>query len=90
MAGGAPVDLELMSPCRRTRAADELAPPGDNHTKVFSFDEYEVDVGRRELRHRGEHIVTQARVLNLLVHLIEHRDRAVDNSMRRSVQIEVE
>ena len=51
---------------------------GDDTTKVFRFGDYEVDVGQRELRHRGEQVITQPRVFNLLVHLIEHRDRAVD------------
>lgn len=43
----------------------------------FRFGEFRLDAARRELSKRGEPVVVQPRVFDLLVFLVEHRDRAV-------------
>jgi TolB-like protein len=43
----------------------------------YLFEDYALDTGRRELR-RGMHVVaTEPQVFDLLIHLIQHRDRVV-------------
>lgn len=44
---------------------------------VYQFDEYEIVTGRRELRCRGQSLPIEPKVYDLLVYLIEHRDRSV-------------
>ncbi len=43
----------------------------------FLFGDQSLDVHRRELRRRGEHIAIEPQVFDLLVYLIENRDRVV-------------
>ncbi|HKU40694.1 MAG TPA: winged helix-turn-helix domain-containing protein [Polyangiales bacterium] len=45
--------------------------------EVFAFDEFELDVGRFELRRAGDAVEVQPKVLRLLQYLIAHRERAV-------------
>jgi adenylate cyclase len=47
---------------------------------VRRFAEFELDLGRRELRRRGEVVAIQPKVLDLIAYLVEHRDRAVGKS----------
>ncbi|HYI08767.1 MAG TPA: winged helix-turn-helix domain-containing protein [Thermoanaerobaculia bacterium] len=44
---------------------------------MFRFGEFELDMGRYELRRRGEVVKTEPRVLKVLDYLIERRDRVV-------------
>jgi TolB-like protein len=43
----------------------------------FAFDDHTLDTSRRELRRQGEPIAVEPQVFDLLVYLIEHRDRVV-------------
>jgi len=43
----------------------------------FVFANHVLDVGRRELRRNGEHIAVEPQVFDLLIYLVEHRDRVV-------------
>ena len=43
----------------------------------FCFGDFAFDVGRRELRRRGELIEVEPQVFDLLAHVIRHRDRVV-------------
>jgi len=47
---------------------------------VHRFAEFELDLGRRELRRGGELVAVQPKVLDLIAYLVEHRDRAVGKS----------
>ena len=44
---------------------------------VFSFGDFELDEGRRELRRAGSPVDLQLKPFQLLVHLVRNRDRAV-------------
>jgi pimeloyl-ACP methyl ester carboxylesterase/DNA-binding winged helix-turn-helix (wHTH) protein len=44
---------------------------------TYHFGEYELDVGRHQLRRAGEPVHVEPRALDLLCHLVEHRDRVV-------------
>jgi DNA-binding winged helix-turn-helix (wHTH) protein/tetratricopeptide (TPR) repeat protein len=44
---------------------------------LFSFADHTLDVGRRELRHREEPVAVEPQVFDLLVYLIENRERVV-------------
>src|ERR1700692_336904 len=48
----------------------------DNHVQ-FLFANHVLDVGLRELRRNGEHIAVEPQVFDLLIYLVEHRDRVV-------------
>ncbi len=43
----------------------------------FRFARYEIDAGRRELLRDGATVVVQPKVLDVLIHLIRHRERVV-------------
>jgi len=43
----------------------------------YEFGEHALDVGRRELRRRGERIAVEPQVFDLIVYLVEHRHRVV-------------
>jgi TolB-like protein/cytochrome c-type biogenesis protein CcmH/NrfG len=43
----------------------------------FRFAGYEIDLGRQELRRRGEVVPVEPQVFDLLVHLVRNRDRIV-------------
>lgn len=43
----------------------------------FAFDAYTLDVARRELRRRAELVAVEPQVFDLLIYLIENRDRVV-------------
>ena len=43
----------------------------------FAFGEYQLDTETRTLQRCGERIHTEAKVFDLLVYLIEHRERVV-------------
>jgi TolB-like protein/cytochrome c-type biogenesis protein CcmH/NrfG len=43
----------------------------------FEFGEHLIDVDRRELLRRGEPVALEPQVFDLLVHLVQHRDRVV-------------
>jgi DNA-binding winged helix-turn-helix (wHTH) protein/tetratricopeptide (TPR) repeat protein len=45
--------------------------------RVFCFGEFELDEQLYELRRRGESLGVQPRVFDVVLHLIEHRDRVV-------------
>lgn len=45
--------------------------------RVFVFDGFELDVQKMELRRDGMLVAVQPRVLQTLIHLVRHRDRAV-------------
>ncbi len=47
-------------------------------TPLMRFDDCVLDVARRELTRDGDAVVVQPRVFDLLVYLVEHRDRAVN------------
>ncbi|MFR0358010.1 alpha/beta fold hydrolase [Streptomyces sediminimaris] len=47
---------------------------------TYRFGEYELDLARRQLRRAGEPVHVEPRALNLLCHLVEHRDRVVPKS----------
>src|SRR4051794_20004816 len=44
---------------------------------VYQFGEYEIDLGKRELRLRSAPIAVQPQMFSLLVFLVQRRDRAV-------------
>jgi DNA-binding winged helix-turn-helix (wHTH) protein/predicted ATPase len=44
---------------------------------LYSFDEYELDLQRYELRYAGKRVKLEPQVFNILVYLIEHRERVV-------------
>jgi TolB-like protein/cytochrome c-type biogenesis protein CcmH/NrfG len=44
---------------------------------IFSFDEYEIDVERRELRRAQSPVHVEPQVFDLLVYLVKNRDRVV-------------
>ena len=44
---------------------------------VYHFQGYELDSAKRELRHEGQSCRVQPRPLDLLLHLVRHRDRVV-------------
>lgn len=46
--------------------------------RVYRFNEVELDAGRRHVRLRGAPAEAQPKVFDLLLYLIEHRDRVVD------------
>jgi TolB-like protein/DNA-binding winged helix-turn-helix (wHTH) protein len=46
----------------------------------YRFEDFEVTPGAAELRHSGTVVHVEPKVLKVLVHLIEHRDRLVDKS----------
>jgi len=43
----------------------------------FRFAEYEIDIGRHELRRAGEVVAIEPQVFDLLVYLVRHRDRII-------------
>lgn len=43
----------------------------------YEFGEHALDVGRRELRRRGERIAVEPQVFDLIVYLVENRERVV-------------
>jgi TolB-like protein/Tfp pilus assembly protein PilF len=43
----------------------------------YEFGEHALDLGRRELRRRGERIAVEPQVFDLIVYLVENRDRVV-------------
>jgi DNA-binding winged helix-turn-helix (wHTH) protein len=43
----------------------------------FAFDDHTLDTSRRELCRQGEPIAVEPQVFDLLIYLIEHRDRIV-------------
>ena len=45
---------------------------------IFKFGDCELDPALRELRRAGEPVDVQRKVFDLLLYLLEHRDRAVD------------
>src|SRR6185436_4122194 len=45
--------------------------------KVYSFDEQVLDPGRRELRRSGVAVPVEPKVFDLLLHLVENRQRMV-------------
>ncbi|MEV1067050.1 alpha/beta fold hydrolase [Streptomyces sp. NPDC050263] len=45
---------------------------------VYHFGQYELDADRRRLSHDGQRIDLESQVVELLCHLVEHRDRVVD------------
>lgn len=51
-----------------------LAPPS---VVKFRFSAYEIDSSRRELRRAGAVIEVQPKVLDVLIHLVRHRERVV-------------
>src|SRR5581483_632858 len=53
-------------------AADALGLP-----MILSFDECEIDIERRELRRAGRQVHVEPQVFDLLVHLVQNRDRVV-------------
>lgn len=44
---------------------------------AYRFGEYELDTARHQLRRAGETVHVEPRALDLLRHLVEHRDRVV-------------
>ena len=44
---------------------------------IFCFGEHELDEERFELRQSGTAVLLQPKVLELLLHLVRHRDRVV-------------
>lgn len=46
-------------------------------SRGWRFGDFEVDVGRRQLSHRGQAVRVEPRVLELLVHLLSHADQLV-------------
>ncbi|GGK76217.1 transcriptional regulator [Mangrovihabitans endophyticus] len=44
---------------------------------IYRFNEYELDTHRHQLRRAGEPVHVEPRALDLLCHLVEHRDRVV-------------
>jgi DNA-binding winged helix-turn-helix (wHTH) protein/predicted ATPase len=44
---------------------------------LYSFGEYELDLQRYELHHAGKRVKLEPQVFNVLVYLIQHRDRVV-------------
>lgn len=54
------------------------APAAPERGKLYRFVDCEIDTIRRELRRDGEPVEVQPKIFDLLVHLIEHRDRMVD------------
>jgi len=43
----------------------------------YRFDNYELDTSRYELSRNGEAVHVEPQVFDVLVHLVEHRDRVV-------------
>ncbi len=43
----------------------------------YRFEEFELDIARGELRHRGERVNLEPRAFDVLAHLVTHRDRTV-------------
>ena len=56
-----------------------MADPEKNQEKtgVYKFLDRELDLDRRELRQNEEVLAIQRKVFDLLLYLVEHRDRAV-------------
>ncbi|MFZ0402159.1 MAG: winged helix-turn-helix domain-containing protein, partial [Pseudolabrys sp.] len=46
----------------------------------FRFADFEIDVARHELRRRGELVLIEPQVFDLLVHLIRNRNRIVSKN----------
>jgi TolB-like protein len=44
---------------------------------IFGFGQHEIDVERREIRHAGAAVHVEPQVFDLLIHLLENRDRVV-------------
>src|SRR5262249_33121160 len=44
---------------------------------IRTFEDFELDLGAFELRHRGQSVVVQPKVLEVLIYLVEDRDRVV-------------
>ena len=44
---------------------------------IYSFDEYDLDLRRYELRCAGRPVKIEPQVFNLLAYLIRHRDRVI-------------
>lgn len=55
----------------------ETMPPATGPAARLRFGEFELDLPGRELRRHGGQIELQPRVFDLLVYLMEHRERAV-------------
>jgi TolB-like protein len=51
--------------------------PSIETAMIFSFGRYRLDIERRELRHGGAAVHVEPQVFDLLVYLLEHRDRVV-------------
>lgn len=49
----------------------------ETQTLSYLFEDCELDLGRRELRRGGANIAVEPQVFDLLVHLIQHRDRVI-------------
>lgn len=50
-----------------------------NMRRIYEFGEYQLDVSAFELRRAGSRVDVQPKMLRLLCHLIEHRERAVSS-----------
>ena len=44
---------------------------------IYSFDAYELDLQRYELRYAGKLVKLEPQVFNVLAYLVQHRDRVV-------------
>ncbi|MEZ5500093.1 MAG: tetratricopeptide repeat protein [Steroidobacteraceae bacterium] len=62
-----------------------MTDPGNaGAERIYRFADYVVDAGRREIRRDGEAVELQPKAFDLLVYLIEHRERAVDKDELQS------
>lgn len=46
----------------------------------FRFAEFEIDIARHELRRKGERVLVEPQVFDLLVHLVQNENRIVSKN----------
>lgn len=78
---GEPVPVPVGDAIRTIRAVLHAAPravpsadapePGDDARPLYRFDDYELDPGRRELRHGGSPVHVEPQVFDVLLRLVE-------------------
>jgi DNA-binding winged helix-turn-helix (wHTH) protein len=44
---------------------------------IYAFDDFTVDVGKRELREQGKVVPTEPLLLDLLIYLVANRSRVI-------------
>src|SRR5436305_8528700 len=73
------VELQRRSPIglRRPSLGNSVGAGSREHDSIFRFGAYEIDLVQQELRRDGAVVAIEPQVFDVLVYLVQHRDRVV-------------